>query len=490
VNALAETVGRRRGSSGPVRTAAITNLGCKVNQSEMESAARLLRERGVAIVDAHERADLVLVNTCTVTSEADAKSRHAVRRARRTSPDAEIVVTGCSVQVGREAFAAADPAARLVDNRSKDALIAEIGELIGDTESPVPALRRVLPRALPTLSGVEIEGIADGRTSVDRTRAFIKVQDGCSFFCTYCIIPAARGPERSLSPETVLGDVRRALRAGHREIVLTGINIGTYDGGWSERGFRGSHRRSALTLAGLVRRILDETEVERIRLSSIEPQHVDDELLQAWSDGSPRTLPHVHLPLQSGDDGVLRRMGRRYLSADYAAIVDRVREAIPGVAVHADTIVGFPTEDDESFERSLWFVRSLGLAGLHVFRYSARPGTAAVRMRGQVDEPTKKRRAAVLLALAADAPAAWAASHVGADADVLFETRLADGRWVGHAADHTLVAVPAPPAASTLENHLGRVRVDAVDADAPDRVTGRLISVSPPRQPEALLDGR
>jgi len=189
-----EPIRRTRGSSQPVLTAAIANLGCKVNQSEMESAARLLRERGVAIVDRQERADLVLINTCTVTAEADAKSRHAVRRARRTSPDAEIVVTGCSVQVGREAFAAADPRARLVDNRSKDALLAEIGELIGEAGSPERPLRPSLPRALPTLSGVEIDGIADGRASVDRTRAFIKVQDGCSFFCTYCIIPTARGP--------------------------------------------------------------------------------------------------------------------------------------------------------------------------------------------------------------------------------------------------------------------------------------------------------
>ena len=475
-----------------VRTASIANLGCKVNQAEMEAAARLLRERGVAIVDRGAPADLVLVNTCTVTAEADAKSRHVVRRARRTSPDAEIVVTGCSVQVGREAFAAADPAARLVDNRSKDALLAEIATLVdvgADGSRP-------LPRALPTLSGVEIEGIADGRASVERTRAFIKVQDGCSFFCTYCIIPAARGAERSLSPETVLHDVRRALRAGHREIVLTGINIGTYDGGRSERGYRGSHRRSALTLAGLVRRILGETEVERIRLSSIEPQHVDDDLLDAWTDGAPRTLPHVHLPLQSGDDGVLRRMGRRYVSAEYAAIVRRVRDAIPGGAIHADAIVGFPTEDDPAFERSIAFIRSLDLAGLHVFRYSARPGTAAVRMRGQVDEPTKKRRAAALLALAAEARATWAATHVGREADVLFETRLDDGRWAGHAADHTLVATAtsawldqaAPASAASapsasMENHIGRVRIEAVDPAVRDRVVGRLVSVSPPRVP-------
>jgi threonylcarbamoyladenosine tRNA methylthiotransferase MtaB len=374
-----------------VQTAAIANLGCKVNQAEMESAARLLRERGVRVVDGAGGADLVVVNTCTVTSTADQKSRQAVRRARRANPDAQIVVTGCSVQVGREAFAAADPAARLIDNRMKDGLLAELAALVGDAR---PDVGEGLDRALPTLSGVEIDGIADGRAAVERTRAFIKVQDGCSFFCTYCIIPAARGPERSLSPEIVLQDVRRALRAGHREVVLTGINIGTYDGGWSERGKRGAHTRSALTLAGLVRRLLEETNVERVRLSSIEPQHVGEELLRVWTDGAPRTMPHLHLPLQSGDDGVLRRMGRRYLSADYAAVVERVRNAVPGVAIHGDVIVGFPTEDEAAWERSIAFIRSIDFAGLHVFRYSARPGTAAVRMAGHVDEPTKKRRAA------------------------------------------------------------------------------------------------
>ena len=466
-----------------VRTAAITNLGCKVNQSEMEAAARRLRELGIAIVDGDRPADLVLVNSCTVTAEADAKSRHAVRRARRASPEAPVVVTGCSVQVDRDAFAAVDPAARLVDNRAKDALLAELDQLLGrdpTAETDVP-----LGRALPTLSGVEIDGIADGRASVERTRAFVKVQDGCSFFCTYCIIPAARGPERSLAPEVVLADVRRALDAGHREIVLTGINIGTYDGGWSERGFRGSHTRSALTLAGLVRRILDETDVERLRISSIEPQHVSDELLRAWADGAPRTLPHVHLPLQSGDDGVLRRMGRRYLSSDYAAIVRRVRAALPGVAVHADAIVGFPTEDAAAWDRSMAFIRSLDLAGLHVFRYSTRPGTPAVRMTGQIDEPTKKRRSAELLALAAAARGRWAGAHVGRRAAVLLEERLADGRWVGHAEDHTLVAV-APLGERDLENAIAAVSIEGVDAGRPDRVLGRILDVSPPRPTREL----
>ena len=290
---------------------------------------------------------------------------------------------------------------------------------------------------------------------MERTRAFVKVQDGCSFYCTYCIIPRARGAERSLPPAAVLADVRRALAAGHREIVLTGINIGTYDGGWSERGHRGSHTASALTLAGLVHRILDETPVERIRLSSIEPQHVDDELLAAWVDGSPRTLPHVHLPLQSGDDGVLRRMGRRYTTAEYAATVRRVRAAIPGVAVHADVIAGFPTEDDVAFERSIGFIAGLEPAGLHVFRYSARPGTPATRMAGQVPERVKKVRAARLFALGAEAKAGFARRGLGSVTRVLAETRLPDGRWLGHAEDHVPTAVAVAGGAGTpddLEN--------------------------------------
>jgi threonylcarbamoyladenosine tRNA methylthiotransferase MtaB len=453
------------------RTASITNLGCKVNQSEMEAAARLLREAGVRLVSDGTAAELHLVNTCTVTATADQKSRQAVRRARRASPDARIVVTGCSVQVGRTALEAADPEARLVDNRAKDALLAELAELVGNG-APGP-----LEQPLPTLSGVVSDGIADDRAAVERTRAFVKVQDGCSFFCTYCIIPAARGPERSLAPEVVLADVRRALAAGHREIVLTGINIGTYDGGWSERGPRGSHVSSALTLAGLIRRILAETSVERLRLSSIEPQHVDAELLDTWIGSSDRCLPHFHLPLQSGDDGVLRRMGRRYDTAFYAGLVDRIRNAIPGVAIHGDIIVGFPTEDAAAWSRSVAFIESVGFAGIHVFRYSARPGTPAVRMAGQVDEPTRKRRAAEMLGIAAASRARFARNQLGRTAAVLFEQRLAGGRWLGHAANHQPVAVAA---AAQLENAIGRVSLTSVDPDVPDRVIGRLLDVDPP----------
>ena len=199
---------------------------------------------------------------------------------------------------------------------------------------------------------------------------------------------------------------------------------------------------SALTLAGLVRRLLAETGVERIRLSSIEPQHVDDELLAAWVDGAPRTLPHVHVPLQSGDDGVLRRMGRRYGADEYARRVERVRAAIPGVAVHADVIAGFPTEDDAAFARSVAFIRALDPAGLHVFRYSAAPWDArdADGRPGARADP-EEARAAALLALGAEAKAAFARGGVGTLTRVLVERRLPDGRWVGHAEDHVPVAV-------------------------------------------------
>jgi threonylcarbamoyladenosine tRNA methylthiotransferase MtaB len=477
-------------SHAPPRTAAIVNLGCKVNQSEMEAAARLLREGGVPLVDPARGAELVIVNTCTVTAVADEKSRQAVRRARRANPDARVIVTGCSVQVDPEMYTRVDPNARLVDNDAKPALLAELAALftLGGGDGEGSDQHEPLTAALPTLSGVEaaspIDGIADDRASVERTRAFVKVQDGCSFYCTYCIIPLARGAERSLAPEVVLADVRRALAAGHREIVLTGINIGTYDGGWSERGTRGSHARSALTLAGLVRRLLAETDVERIRLSSIEVQHVDSELLDAWVDGAPRTLPHLHLPLQSGDDGVLRRMGRRYSAEEYARVVERARQAIPGVAVHADVIAGFPTEDEASFERSTSFIRSLDPAGLHVFRYSARPGTPATRIAGQVDERIKKARAAELLAVAADARAAFARRGLGSTTRVLAEQRLPDGRWIGHAEDHVVVAVtPRPGDPADLEGAVLTVRRMGIDPLVPDRVDGEILALDPAPRP-------
>ncbi|MGD0018399.1 MAG: tRNA (N(6)-L-threonylcarbamoyladenosine(37)-C(2))-methylthiotransferase MtaB [Candidatus Limnocylindrales bacterium] len=482
----------------PVRRAAIANLGCKVNQSEMDAVERLLRERGVELVDAHAAADLVVVNTCTVTSIADRKSRQAVRRARRANPDAQVLVTGCSVAIDPEALSAADPSARLFDNEAKGRLRDEIASLLGLGDGqPMPTLSGVEPAAEPAIGRAtdrtvepslgrafeleadegSVEDAFADRTDIDRTRAFVKIQDGCSFHCTYCIIPRARGPERSIPADEVIAEVRRAARAGHRETVLTGINAGTYDGGGAGGG-------DGSSLAGLVRRILAETTVERIRLSSIEPQHVTDELLDVWVGSGGRCLPHFHVPLQSGDDTILRRMGRRYDAAFYSELVGRLRGAIRGVAVHADVIVGFPGEDEEAWARTAAFLRKLDLAGVHVFRYSARPGTPAARMVGQVDARTKKRRSAEALALAAEARARFTARQLGRELRVLFEQPLPDGRWLGHAESHVPVAA-APADGGSLENAIGLVRAESIDSVVPDRLVGALLSVSRAQEPLA-----
>ena len=443
----------------PIRRASIANLGCKVNQAEMDAIERLLRARGVELVDGHEAADLVVVNTCAVTSTADRKSRQAVRRARRTNPDAQVFVTGCSVAIDPEALAAADPSARFFDNESKARLRDELASLSRSFE--LEAGEGSVERAF--IDRTEID-----RTEIDRTRAFVKIQDGCSFHCTYCIIPRARGPERSIAADSVLAEARRATAAGQREVVLTGINAGTYDGG--------ADVGAGPSLAGLVRRILAETEVERIRLSSIEPQHVTDELLDVWIASTGRCLPHFHIPLQSGDDTILRRMGRRYDAAFYRALVERLRRAIPGVAVHADVIAGFPGEDDAAWARTAAFLRSLDLAGVHVFRYSARPGTPAARMVGQVDGWTKKRRSAEALALSADARARFAERQLGRELRVLFEQPLPDGRWLGHAESHVLVAAAADDG-RPLDNAIGLVRAESIDPAVPDRIVGNLLAV-------------
>jgi threonylcarbamoyladenosine tRNA methylthiotransferase MtaB len=475
-----QTVSTRFAAHGPVRRAAIANLGCKVNQAEMDGVERLLRGRGVDLVALHEPADLIVINTCTVTSMADAKSRHLVRRARRLNPGAELLVTGCSVAVDPESLAAADPAARLYDNESKGRLLAEMAELVGLPDGV----------AWPTLSGVEATrwpggaagadgtGTAGADPDIDRahasmTRAFIKIQDGCSFHCTYCIIPRARGSERSLPAEAVVGDVRRALAAGHREVVLTGINVGTYLDG-------------DVALPGLVRRLLAETAVERIRLSSVEPQHVTDELLAVWAESGGRCLPHFHVPLQSGDDTILRRMGRRYDTAAYAAVVARIRATMPDAAIHADLIVGFPGEEEAAWSRTAAFMRGLDLAGFHVFRYSGRPGTPAARMVGQVDDRTKKRRAAEALAIAAEARGRFAQLCIGRETRVLFEVQLPDGRWLGHAECHVLVAAAAPDGTS-LDNAIGLVLAESMDPAVPDRIDGRLLAADLPRVVSAAV---
>ncbi len=448
-------------------TAVLANLGCKVNQSEMDEIERLLRAAGVRIVEPGQPADLVVVNTCAVTGVADRKSRHAVRHARRTSPDALTLVTGCSVELDAASFAAIDPALRLFGTDARSALVHELAGLLacGGDSGPAQAAGDGREALDPSGAAGEAAGreavrpaVVD-RPRIARTRAFVKVQDGCSFHCTYCIVPRARGVPRAVPAERVIADVLSAVADGHREVVLTGINIGTYEepGG----------------LAALVARILDETPVERIRLSSVEPQHVTEELLDVWAGARGRCMPHFHVPLQSGDDAILRRMGRRYDAATYAGVVERIRRRVPGAAIHADVIAGFPGEDEQAWANTIGLADRLDLAGLHVFRYSPRPGTPATRMAGQVDGETRKRRSSEALAMSDELRLRFARRQLGLDLEVLFESQLADGRWTGHAESYVEVAA----AGSSLGGAIATVRASSLGGDG--RLSGSVRAIRP-----------
>ena len=428
----------------PVRRAAITNLGCKVNQSEMDAVERLLRARGVEIVEDGAAADLHLVNTCTVTSTADHKSRKAVRGARRANPDAQVFVTGCSVQISPELFAAADPAARLVDNRSKDSLLAEVERLLGapaDAEAP----HGPLDAALPTLAGVEIEGIVDDRTRIDRTRAFIKVQDGCSFHCTYCIIPRARGDERSLTAGSgARGRPARPCRRTSRD-----------------RPDRDQHRHLRRRLVGArLPRLAHGVGADPLRPRPPDPRRdagrADPPLLDRAAarrrrpprgvDGGGRraaasrtsTSPSSRATTASsgGWGAATTRPSTRTWSRGFA-------RGVPGAAIHADLVTGFPTEDDAAFERSLAFIRQA-----RVRRAPRLPLLGAARDAGDPDGRPGHRAAQEANAPPSSSqrpPSAgpgWRAAAVGTERRILFEDESPDGGWIGHAEDHLLVRVP------------------------------------------------
>lgn len=368
------------------------SLGCRVNEAELERWADALQARGHRAVAAPEAADLVVVNSCAVTRSAARKTRQAVSRLRQRSPGAPVVVVGCYVDL--EGAGSALPGVDLLlGNRAKEALVERL-EGWWSARPAASSARRPLPAA---------------PRGPRRTRAFVKVQDGCRHRCTYCAVTLARGEERSRPLEAVVAEVAARVAAGAPEVVLTGIHLGGY----------GDDLDPARGLAELVERVLGETAVPRLRLSSLEPWTVTPRLLAAWGD--PRLLPHLHLPLQSGSDAVLRRMGRRGSAAGARDLVARVRDAIPEVSITTDVIAGFPGEAAADHERTVALLRELGLAGLHVFSFSPRPGTPAARLEGHLPGGERRRRAEELRALADELAGAHAARFVGQVRPVLWE---------------------------------------------------------------------
>ena len=422
---------------------AFITLGCKVNQTETDAMAGLFRHQGYEVVEPDERADVYVVNTCSVTHLGERKSRQMVRRATRLNPQAVVAVTGCFAQVS-PADAAAIEGVSVVIGTSDRQRIVDFVEAARQERRPVFAVGDIMNER-------EFEDIPLQGTS-DRTRAFLKIQDGCDNYCTYCIIPYARGHLRSRPLESIARETRNLAAAGFREIVLTGINLGAYG--------REDGRHN---LADAVRTVLAETRIARVRLSSTESLEISAELIDIMAE-EPRMCPHLHLPLQSGEDSILAAMHRPYTTADYARLLDRLRSRAPELAVTTDIIAGFPGETPELFAKTLNFAEAMQFAKIHVFPYSRRSGTPAAAFLQQVGDAEKKRRAAELIALSDRSGEQVRRRFIGRVMPVLIE-KVEQGLAEGLTPNYQRVVFAQDDPELVRENELVDVVLETVTAE-------------------------
>lgn len=396
-------------------------IGCRLNHSEIETMARQLLANGHEIVTDFKDADKVIINTCAVTTEAARDARSLTRRIHRQNDDAEIVLTGCYATVAPQELGRVKGAGRVVANKEKAQLVqlidpqARIDLPVFDQE---PVLREFLAG------------------SMSHTRAFVKVQDGCDNKCTFCITTVARGEGQSRHLGDVVAEIQALAAAGYQEAVLTGVHLGSY----------GHDFGNDTGLRDLVRAILQHTDIPRLRLSSLEPWDIAPDFFALWEDA--RLLPHLHMPLQSGSDRILKRMARRTSCAAFRELVDAARAAIPDLNLSTDIIVGFPGETEADFQESLDYVREIGFTRLHVFSYSARPGTAAAAFPNHVHGAVKKERTQQMIELGNELSLAFHRRYAGQTLDVLWETNVGadkDGlRWVGYTDNYIRVHAHGP----------------------------------------------
>ncbi len=441
------------------RTFSVQTLGCKVNQADSEAIAAELIARGLRPAPDSAGADVVVVNTCTVTHLGDRSSRQLLSQARRGAPAALLVATGCYAQVAPQAVAALPGVDLVVPNTAKETIATTI---LAQLDAPA---RPALPLPVLPVADPDDRLLAE---IVGKTRVQVKVQDGCDNRCTYCIVPTARGASRSRPIRDIVAFVQRKAAAGMQEVVLTGIHLGDY------------HPTPDTDLGDLIAALLAATTIPRIRVSSLEPEDFRLDWLDHWAD--PRMCRHLHLPLQSGSDAVLRRMARRYTSARYRAIATAAYAAIPDLALTTDIIAGFPGETVDDAARTLALAEELHFAKMHVFRFSPRAGTAAARMRPLVAEPVKRVRSEALLALNDTLAHAFRARHVGRRVCVLWESRKPWG-WEGLTDNYLRVELrdDAVPADRDLHNCCTEVTITGCRADA---VIGTLVApavTTPPR---------
>ena len=405
-----------------MKSVALHNLGCKVNGYEMDVMQQILQENGYKIVPFDEVADVYIVNTCTVTNIADRKSRQMLHRARKRNPDAVVVAIGCYVQAENGRVKKDDAVDLAIGNNRKKDLILILEDFLNN---------RKCERTIIDINHTEeYEEMTLTRTA-EHTRAYIKIQDGCNQFCSYCIIPYVRGRVRSRREDDILREVRGVVEAGYREIVLTGIHISSYgmDRGESE-------------LLMLLDKLHDIDGLKRIRMGSLEPRIVTEDFAARIS-AMPRICPHFHLSLQSGCDTVLRRMNRHYTSGEYFQTTENLRKYYPNPAITTDVIVGFPGETEDEFRITQQFVQRVNFYEMHIFKYSKRQGTRAAVMEGQLTEAEKSRRSAILAEEERKMSGAYRTSFIGSEAEVLFEEeKKRDGKtfWIGHTPQYIKVA--------------------------------------------------
>ena len=422
----------------PQRTVAIHTHGCKLNQADSQVLARRFREAGYRVVGPSAAADVVVLNTCTVTAAADAKARQYLRAARRRNPGAVVVATGCYAQRAPADIEALPEVSLVIGNTGKASLVESAHAALNKS---LPESGKSSPADPVTLSGVK---------NPTRTRAMVKIQEGCDQVCAYCIVPKVRGRERSIPPETIIAEINRHAAEGYREVALTGTQLGTY-------GFD----LTDADLQCLLERILTETDVERLRVSSLQAHEITASLLQLWNDS--RLMPHFHIPLQSGCDTTLRAMRRRYSTSQFAASVELVRQMYPHAGITTDIIVGFPGESDDDFMGSLQFATAMRFSDIHAFPYSPRPGTSAAYSRDQVAEPEKRARMGEMLMLTGESRENFRSSQLGSERPVLWErTSGKEGFWSGLTDNYLRVRTSS---GSPLSNQITNARLTGLEGD-------------------------
>ncbi len=425
----------------------LKTLGCRLNEAELEHWAAGFREAGYSLTHEPEGADIIVINTCDVTAEATRKSRQLIRRSHRVNPEAKLVVSGCYSSLDREKVNAMSGIDLIIPNPDKDQLVQRVREELTDATMPAMATE-------PAESALFARG---------RNRAFIKVQDGCRYRCTFCIVTVARGTERSRSIQSIVEEIRQLHEQGIQEAVLTGVHIGGY----------GSDTGGSLT--ELSRRILSETDIPRLRLGSVEPWDLGEDFLTLFDN--PRMMPHLHLPLQSGSDTVLKRMARRCRTAEFRRLVNAARATIPDFNITTDIIVGFPGETEQEWRESIDFIRTTGFQHIHIFPFSARTGTRAATLPGKVPRAVRKQRCNELHELARTMKREYAERFAGRTLPVLVEQQIGDDKTgaavaLGYTPNYLRVRFPCGSGDDSV-NRVVSVAITGFDTEA-ECLHGRL----------------